>query len=125
VIPTIVLDPPLLTVPLLAGANHYFQFDLALGSTPRNCVDVFSLGASGSNAAVTHAVFTIEVALAIQTEKHKIALLPLDGPTFIVNSSELVSLPIGFNKSSYRIKVVTVDSTRTDSPKLGKIDTCL
>jgi hypothetical protein len=25
--------------PFLAGATHYYQYDLAIGSIPRNCVD--------------------------------------------------------------------------------------
>jgi hypothetical protein len=45
--------------PFLAGATHYYQYDLVIGSTPRNFVDVFALGAAGSNAPVTHSVFPI------------------------------------------------------------------
>jgi hypothetical protein len=54
----------------LAGATHYYQYDLAIGSTPRRCVDVFSQGAAGSNAPVTHAVLSIEIALVMVNEKH-------------------------------------------------------
>jgi hypothetical protein len=43
--------------PFLAGAAHYYQYDLAIGSTPRKCVDVFALGAGGSNAPVTDAEY--------------------------------------------------------------------
>jgi hypothetical protein len=43
--------------PSLAGATHYYQYDLAIGSTPQRCVDVFSLGAAGSNSPVTHTFF--------------------------------------------------------------------
>jgi hypothetical protein len=49
--------------PFLVGATRYYQYDLAIGSTPWNCVDVFALGAAGSNGPVTHAVFPIEIAL--------------------------------------------------------------
>jgi hypothetical protein len=45
--------------PFLAGATHYYQYDLAISSTPRKCVDVFALGAAGSNALVTHMVGVI------------------------------------------------------------------
>ncbi len=45
--------------PILACATHYYQYDLAIGSTPRKCVDVFALGAAGSNAPVTHGVFQL------------------------------------------------------------------
>jgi hypothetical protein len=52
--------------PFFAGATpHYYQYDLAIGSTPRKCVDVFALGAAGSNAPVTHAVFPIEIPLVM------------------------------------------------------------
>jgi len=59
---------------VLAGANHYYQYDVAIGSTPPNCVDVFSLGASGSNAAVTHAVFPVNVALDIAKENQSYSI---------------------------------------------------
>jgi hypothetical protein len=52
--------------PFLPRATHYCQYDLAVGSTARKCVDVFALGAAGSNALVTHsAVFPIEIALVM------------------------------------------------------------
>jgi hypothetical protein len=113
------------SAPILAGANHYYQYDLSIGSTPRLCVDVFSLGASRSNSPVTHAVFPIEVALNAARENHSIPLLPLDGPTLRVHSSDLLTLPSGFNKSYYMIKVVTTNCTRTDSPTFGKINICM
>ena len=108
----------------LAGATHYYQYDLAIGSTYRNCVDVFALGAAGSNAPVTHAVFPIEIALVMANGKHNIPLLDLHGPTLTVCSTVLSPLPDGFNKSVYTIKVVRIDSTRNDAPPLGKINAC-
>jgi hypothetical protein len=111
--------------PFLAGATHYYQYDLAIGSTPRKCVDVFALGAAGSNAPVTHAVFPIEIALVMANVKHHIPLLDLNGPTLTVHSTVLSSLPDGFNKPFFSIKVVTIDCTRNDAPPLGKINTCL
>ena len=111
--------------PFLAGATHYYQYDLAIGSTPRNCVDVFALGAAGSNAPVTHAVFPIEIAVVMANEKHHIPFLDLNGPTLTVPSTVLSSLPDGFNKSFYSVKVVTIDCIRNDAPPLGKIHTCL
>ena len=111
--------------PLLAGATHYYQYDLAIGSTPRKCVDVFALGAAGSNAPVTHGVFSIEIALVMANEKYHITSLDLNGRTLTVPSPELSSLPDGFNKSSYSIKVITIDRTREDAPPHGKINTCL
>jgi hypothetical protein len=110
--------------PFLAGATHYYQYDLAIGSTPRNCVDVFALGAAGSNAPVTHAVFPIEIALVMANGKHNIPLLDLHGPTLTVCSTVLSPLPDGFNKSVYTIKVVRIDWTRNDAPPLGKINAC-
>jgi hypothetical protein len=57
------------------------------------CVDVFSVGAAGSNAPVTHAVFPIEIALVMANEKDKnIPLLDLDGPTLTVHSTVLSSM---------------------------------
>jgi hypothetical protein len=111
--------------PVLAGAVHYYQYDLAIGSTPSKCVDVFSLGAAGSNAPVTHAVFPIQIALDMANENHIIPLLPLDGPTLTLHSKLLPSLPKGFNKTSYQVKVVTINRTRTNTPFLGKIYTCV
>ena len=110
---------------ILAGANHYFQYDLAIGSTPPNCVDVFSLGSSGSNVAVTHAVFPIQVAVAVANGNHTIPKLNLTGPTVKVQSKYLTSLPTSFNKAFYRIKVVTITTTTTETPLLGKHDACL
>jgi hypothetical protein len=66
-------------------------------------VDVFALGAAGSNAPVTHAVFPIEIALVMVNGKHQIPLLDLKGPTLTVHSTVLSSLPDGFNKSLYSI----------------------
>ena len=111
--------------PFLAGATHYYQYDLAIGSTPPNYVDVFSPGAAGSNTPVTHAVFLIETVLDLVSENHDIRLLDLDEPTLKVHSSVLVSLPRGFNKPFYQIKVVTINCTCTEAPPLDKFDTCL
>jgi hypothetical protein len=108
--------------PFLAGATHYYQYDLAISSTPRNCVDVFALGAAGSNAPVTHAVFPIEIPLIMANEKHNIPLLDLHGPTLAVCTTVLSPLPNGFNKSVYSIKVVRIDCTCNDAPPLGKIN---
>jgi hypothetical protein len=103
------------SAPLLAGANHYFQYDLAIGSTPLNCVDVFSLGASKSNAPVTHAVFPVDIAMKIARENHIVPVLDLEGPTVLVHLKELSMLPSGFNNSNYTIKVVKLNTTRTDT----------
>jgi hypothetical protein len=111
--------------PFLVGATHYHQYDLAIGSTPRNCADVFALGAAGSNAPVTHVIFPIEIALVMANKKHHIPLLDLKGPTLTVHSTVLSSLPDGFNKSFYSIKVVTIDCTRNDAPPVGKTNTCV
>ena len=105
---------------VLAGANHYYQYDLSIGSTPLNCVDVFSLGAAGSNVPVTHAVFPIHVAVEIANGNHSIKMLDLVGPVLSVPSPLLPSLPKGFNKTLYRIKVVTVKSTTMETPLFGK-----
>jgi hypothetical protein len=78
-------------------------------------VDVFALGAAGSNAPVTHAVFPIEIALVMANEKDHIPLLDLNSPTLTVHSV-LSSFPDGFNKSLYSIKVVTIECTRNDAP---------
>jgi hypothetical protein len=105
---------------VLAGANHYYQYDLSIGSTPLNCVDVFSLGAAGSNVPVTHAVFPIHVAVEIANENLSIQNLNLIGPVLSVPSPVLPDLPYGFNKPFYRIKVVTIKSTTMETPLLGK-----
>jgi hypothetical protein len=105
---------------ILAGANHYYQYDLIVGSTPATCVDVFSLGASGSNAAVTHAVFPVHIAMSFANEHHSIQNLELIGPIVNVPSRMLLSLPKSFSKESYKIKVVTINSTTSETPLLGK-----
>jgi hypothetical protein len=110
--------------PFLAWATHYYQYDFAIGPTPRNCVDVFAPGAAGSNAPVTHAVFPIEIALVMANENHNIPLLDLHGPTLVVCSTVLSPLPDGFNKSVYSIKVANIDCTHNNAPPLGKINTC-
>jgi hypothetical protein len=115
---------PMSTAPILAGATHYYQYDLAIGSTPLECVDIFSLGASAVNAPITHAVFTIGVALEIARDKHILSLLELDGPTVTVESVELSMLPSGFNQPKYKIKVVKIVTTRTNAPPIGKIINC-
>ncbi len=56
--------------PILAGATCYYQYDRAIGSTPRSCVVIFSLGAAGSNVPVRHNVFPSERALESAKEKH-------------------------------------------------------
>jgi hypothetical protein len=117
--------PPPSAEAVLVGANHYYQYDLSVGSTPPNCVDVFSLGASGSNAAVTHAVFPVQVALAVANENHSIQNLDLTGPTLNVPSPLLSILPDGFNKAFYRIRIVTITCTSTLTPVLGKHTTSL
>ncbi len=111
------------TAPLLAGTNHYYQYDIAIGSTPQECVDIFSLGASASNAPVTHAVFPIDIALDVARGNHIVPLLDLDGPIITVPSEELSVLPTGFNKANYRIQVVKIATTRMDTPRPGKINT--
>jgi hypothetical protein len=111
--------------PFLAEATHYYQYDLTIGSTPWKCLDVFALGAAGSNAPVTHAVFLIEIASVMANEKHHIPLLDLNGPTLTVHSTVLSLLPDGFNKSFYSIKFVTIDCTCNDALPLVKINTCL
>ncbi len=58
-------------------------------------------------------------------EKTCIPLLDLNGPILKVHSKVLSSLPDGFNKEFYLIKVVAIDSTRNDCHPLGKINTCL
>ena len=105
---------------VLAGADHYYQYDLSVGLTPLNCVDVFSLGAAGSNIPVTHAVFPIHVAVEIANENRSIPLLDLKGPVLSVHTPLIPDLPYGFNKTFYRIKVVTVKSTTLETPLLGK-----
>jgi hypothetical protein len=113
------------SAPLLAGATHYYQYDLAIGSTPQNCVDIFLLSASKSNAPVTHAVFPIDIAMDIPRGNHIVPLLDLDGPIVPVHSEELSMLPSGFNNSNYIIKVVKINSTRMDTPRIGKINKLL
>jgi hypothetical protein len=108
------------SVAIFEGANHYYQYDITIGSTPLNCVDVFSLGAVGSNGPVTHAVFPVHVAVEIANENHIIPLLDLTGPTLSVHSEALSNLPHGFNKTFYRIKIVTVNTTTLETPLLGK-----
>ena len=82
-------------------------------------------GATGSNSPVTHGVFPIEIALVMANKKYHIPSLDLIGQTLTVPTPELSSLPDGFNKSSFSIKVVTIDRTRNDAPPHGKIKTCL
>ena len=91
---------------VLAGANHYYQYDLAIGSTPSNCVDVFSLGASGSNAAVTHAVFPVHIAMSVANEHHSIPNLELIGPIVNVPSRLLLSLPKISPNNPIRLKLL-------------------
>jgi hypothetical protein len=74
--------------PILAGATHYYQYDLAIGSTPQECVDIFSLGASASNPPVMHTVFAIDIAMDVArgnmaNSKHWVARQTggLAGPT--------------------------------------------
>jgi hypothetical protein len=108
-------------VAILAGANHYYQYDLSIGSTPLNCVDVFSLGAVGSNGPVTHAVFPVHVAVEIANKNLNIPRLDLTGTIISVCSPVLSNLPYGFNKTCYKIKVVIVKSTTLETPVLGKL----
>jgi hypothetical protein len=86
-------------------------------------VDVFALGAGGSNAPVTHAVFPIEIALIMANKKRNIPLLDLHGSTLAMCSTGLSPLLDGFNKSFYSIKVVRIDCTCNDAQPLGKINT--
>jgi hypothetical protein len=111
--------------PILAGATHYYQYDLAIGSTPRECVDVFSLGASTSNSPVTHAVFPVDIAMEFAKGNHSVDLLNLEGATLTVSSERLALLPCGFNQSFFKIRVVQINTIRKDTPQLGKINNCL
>jgi hypothetical protein len=104
----------------LAGATHYFQYDLSIGSTPPNCVDVFSLGAAGSNPPVTHAVFPISLAVDLANEGHVFVDIDLTGPIVQSACTSLSSLSKNFNKEVYSIKIVAFDFTRADAPSLGK-----
>jgi hypothetical protein len=84
-----------------------------------------SLGASASNSPVTHAVFWIDIAMDVARGNHIVPLLDLDGPIVTVHSEELSMLPSGFNKPNYRIKVVKINTTCMDTPRIGKIKNCL